>query len=107
MDDFRHMALGLPLAVEQPHFGSPSFRVNGKIFAQLSADGATGLVKLPQPQQAWAVATYPEMCIVEPQWGRHGWTRLVLAEIPADLLRELLAQSWRSVTPRALHGRLA
>jgi hypothetical protein len=32
-DVARHLALGLPEAVEQDHHGRPSFRVGGKIFA--------------------------------------------------------------------------
>ncbi len=46
MSDFRAIALTQPSAIELDHFGAPSFRVNGKIFAQLSQDGEMGLVKL-------------------------------------------------------------
>ena len=99
-------ALGLPSAVEQDHFGGPSFRVNGKIFAQLSGDGATGLVKLKPQQQEWAVATFPTNCFVEPHWGRYGWTRLALRGLPFDLVCDLVAQSWRAVTPKKMHGLL-
>ncbi len=106
MSGFRAAALALPLAVEQDHFGAPSFRVNGKIFAQLSADGLTGLVKLPLGTQAWAVAEHPDACSKEPRWGRHGWTRLLWASLPPALVTDLLTSSWRCVTPARLHGML-
>jgi len=104
--DFRAMALALPLATEQDHFGAPSFRVKGKIFAQLSADGAAGLVKLSPRMQEWALSTYPDQCWSEPNWGRHGWTRLTWMSLPSEVVRDWLAQSWRAVTPRSLHGLL-
>jgi hypothetical protein len=106
LDSFRRIALGLPLAVEQEHFGAPSFRVKGKIFAQLSADGALGLVKLSQGIQEWAVFTYPDHCWIEPHWGRYGWTRLNWAALPPELLEDWIATSWRAVTSRTLHSLL-
>ncbi|WP_340267697.1 MmcQ/YjbR family DNA-binding protein [Sphingobium mellinum] len=48
--------IALPGAIEQPHHGSPSFRVGGKIFAQLSSDGLTALLKLPLSLQEWGRA---------------------------------------------------
>ena len=104
--NFRDMALALPHATEQDHFGAPSFRVNGKIFAQLSADGAAGLVKLSLLTQEWALSTYPDQCWSEPNWGRHGWTRLTWMALPSEVVGDWLAESWQAVTPRSLHGLL-
>ncbi len=106
MDHFRKVALGLPSATEQDHFGGASFRINGKIFAQLSTDGATGLVKLKPETQDWVVSTFPEYGSVEPHWGRHGWTRLALSGLSPDLVADLVVQSWQAVAPKTLHGLL-
>jgi len=103
MDDFRALALALPSAVEVDHFGAPSFRVNGKIFAQLSGDETTGLVKLSKGTQAWALAVHAESVSIEPTWGRFGWTRLAWRSLGTDIIADLLAESWRAVTPKKLH----
>jgi len=100
---FRKIALALPEAQEQAHFDTPSFRVRGKIFAQLSTDGLNGLIKLPPERQEWLITTQPEACRAEPGWwGRHGWTWLKWNALASDQLEELITESWRMVAPRDL-----
>ncbi|MTJ82041.1 MAG: MmcQ/YjbR family DNA-binding protein [Telmatospirillum sp.] len=101
---FRRRALFFPHAVEQNHFGAAAFRVEGRTFAQLSRDGATGLVKLPLGRQAWLMSEYADACEVEPHWGRHGWTRLWLDRMPEALSCDLLGISWRLGASRGLHA---
>lgn len=58
----RHVALSLPGAEERDHFGSPSFRVGGKIFVQLSSGegaDARALAKLTPADQAALIMTAP------------------------------------------------
>ncbi|WP_422795005.1 MmcQ/YjbR family DNA-binding protein [Sphingobium mellinum] len=98
MSDFRTRALALPGAIEQPHHGSPSFRVGGKIFAQLSSDGLTALLKLPLSLQEWGRATFPDACLPEPgRWGETGWTRLLWTDLPDSSLTEMIEASWTAV----------
>lgn len=99
----RAMALSLPGAEERDHFGSPSFRVKGKIFAQLSSRGkpnARALVKLSPADQAALTMSAPETFTAEPQWGRHGWTRVELATVEESMFLSLLSQSWKQVAPK-------
>ena len=92
--DFRQHALAQSGAVEIPHHGAPSFRVDGKIFAQLSADETTALVKLSPFLQEWGMATYPDSCAPEMgKWGAAGWTRLRWRDIPEESIAEMLAFS--------------
>lgn len=98
---FRHLALAEAGAVEQPHFGSASFRVNGKIFAQLSSDDEVGLVKLSLGVQEWLLATHPDRCWSDLHWGRHGWTHLRCAQFDVALLKDLIGQSWGIVAQRS------
>jgi hypothetical protein len=104
---FRAAALAMPHAVEVPHFDATSFRVAGKIFAQISADLQTGIVKLSPGMQEWATNTYPDLCSVEPSWGKHGWTRIRLAGLGDELRGELLGASWRAVAPKTLQREVA
>jgi hypothetical protein len=102
------LALSLPDAEERDHFGSPSFRVGGKIFAQLSAPDhqpARALVKLSSADQAALTMTDTQTFSSEPSWGRHGWTYVALASVDASMLHDLLWQSWRLVaTKKSCHG---
>jgi hypothetical protein len=100
MNDFRAMALSLPRAVEQDHFGSSSFRVEGKIFAQISSDESEGLVKLSLGVQASILDTYPDDSRSEDHWGKYGWTRIRWRKLPGDVVFDLLSASWRAVAPQ-------
>ncbi|MBB6247653.1 MmcQ/YjbR family DNA-binding protein [Rhodanobacter sp. A1T4] len=101
------LALSLPHAEERDHFGSPSFRVGGKIFAQLSKQSSKhdreaprALVKLSSADQAALTLSDPETFSLVPSWGQHGWTYIELATADTSMLHDLLWQSWRLVAPR-------
>ncbi|MGH8235241.1 MAG: MmcQ/YjbR family DNA-binding protein [Rhodanobacteraceae bacterium] len=101
----RKLALSLPEAVERDHFGSPSFRVKGKIFAQLSdaaGDERRPLVKLSVADQAALIMSDPDTFSSVQQWGRYGWTHVQLARVGESMLRKALCQSWRPVAPKKL-----
>jgi hypothetical protein len=99
------LALSLPEAEERDHFGSPSFRVKGKIFAQLSAQGKgehRALVKLSSADQAALIISAPDIFSSVPQWGQHGWTYVQLSTVEESVLHSLLFQSWQRVAPKKL-----
>lgn len=101
----RQLALSLPEAEERDHFGSLSFRVKGKIFAQLSAEGKKdqrALVKLSVADQAALTMSAPDTFSAEPQWGQHGWTYVQLATVEESMLRSVLTRSWQLVAPKNL-----
>ena len=101
----QELALALPETEERDHFGSPSFCVKGKIFAQLSppkSEEMRALVKLSAANQAALAMSAPDTFSPAPHWGHHGWTYIQLATVEASLLRELLFQSWQLVAPKKL-----
>jgi hypothetical protein len=102
-DEFRRIALSLPEAVEQGHMGHPDFRVGGKIFASLDADGARGCVKLTPEHQEMLLGAEPGL--FEPAggyWGRKGWTYLRLEPADAATARSVLNAAWSNTAPRRL-----
>lgn len=99
------LALSLPNSEERDHFGAPSFRVAGKIFAQLSAQGKSeqrALVKLSSADQSALLMSAPDIFSSVPHWGRHGWTYVRLATVDKSVLHSLLFRSWRLVAPKKL-----
>ena len=99
------LAMSLSEVEERDHFGSPSFRVKGKIFAQLSSHGGKAeraLVKLTLADQAALLLSAPDVFSCVPQWGKHGWTYIELAAVEESALRDLFLQSWRLVAPKNL-----
>jgi hypothetical protein len=105
-DDLRRIALTLPEAAENAHFGKPDFRVRNRIFASLPASDRA-VVKLTPEQQEVMCAAEPAM--FEPiggAWGRKGWTSVDLTATDQATLQSALTTAWKNVAPGTLRNRL-
>ena len=101
-DDFRRIALGLQGVVEGAHMGHPDFRVHGKVFASLTADGQQGSVRLTPETQAACIADNPDaFAPASGAWGRQGWTSVQLAAASLDALGEALTLAWQAMPAKA------
>jgi hypothetical protein len=98
----RQVVLAFPETEEREHMGSPSFRVAGKIFAQLSQSEDVVLVKLPLGEQEDLVRSRPDCFSVPAHWAKFGWTYARLEGVGARELRTLLERSWRLIAPKRL-----
>jgi hypothetical protein len=100
-EGFRRLALTLPEVEEHDHFGRPSFRVRGKIFATLLVDELKVNLKLPREEHEALVASDPDTFSTV-TWGPTIIrTRVDLARAD-DELGELVEEAWRSVAPKRL-----
>jgi hypothetical protein len=102
--DFRRIALSLPEATEGSHFGHADFRVGAKIFATLGliSEGYAVLLLTPE-QQAGMVEDEPKIFSPVPGgWGRKGSTRVLLANVPRDILEAALHAAWLRKAPKRL-----
>ncbi len=95
----RRIALALPEAFESSHFSRPDFRVRNKIFATLPLDGQTVVLRL-------APANVDSLISADPvafwnEW-RGRWVGIRLDRIALPLLRDLIADAWRTVAPKRL-----
>jgi hypothetical protein len=94
--DFRRLALSMPDAVEGAHQQHPDFRVQGRVFATLHPDGATGMVKLSPLQQQALVRTHPrDFAPANGAWGRAGCTNVNLATVDSDVLTVAMTDAWQ------------
>ena len=102
-DEFRKMALEIPMAVERSHMNHPDFRVAGKIFASFGVpDRSWGMVKLTPEQQRTFIKKAPagfKPC--SGAWGRQGYTNVYLASAKAGIMRAALDAAAKNVAPRA------
>ena len=101
-DEFRHLALKLEGAIEGAHMGHPDFRANGKIFATLYPDGASGMVKLtPEQQQDFMNADAAAFALASGAWGRQGCTTVRLDSVAEDKLGEAMTLAWQNTLKAA------
>ena len=96
-NEFRRIALKMNGATEGAHMGHPDFRANGKIFATLYPDGASGMVKLtPDQQQDFLRADSLAFAPASGAWGRQGCTTVRLESVAEDMLGEAMTLAWQN-----------
>jgi hypothetical protein len=96
------MALALPEATEQPHHDMTSFRVREKIFATMPPAGGRLHVFLAEDEVSSYCAEFPT-AVEELWWGKKlSGCRVLLRYADRELVRELLAESWRRKAPKSL-----
>src|ERR1700682_4060050 len=97
----RKLALALPEAVEQEHWGNPSFRVRGRIFATLPDGGHLNVMIDPFDVEP-VVADAPDSC-EELLWGKGGrGGRVSLLTAAPEMVEALLRSAWRRKAPKRL-----
>jgi len=97
-EDFRALALTHAAAVEGAHMGHPDFRLNGRIFATLTSDGARGMVNLTPEQQREFLGEDPKVFVpASGAWGRQGSTMVSLATAKSATVRAAMTLAWENV----------
>ncbi len=108
-DAFRKLALSFPDAVEEPHFGIPSFRVNKKVFATLWEKENRAMVRLSLIDQS-VFCSYDESVFfpVPGGWGKQGATFVDLKKVRKDMFKDALTTAYKLVTEKQKkkHGRI-
>ena len=103
VDEFRKLALSLPLAIEKPHFERASFRVDaprGKTIATLLEADATANVFLTPEEQEMLIGAEPNVFSKVPnKWGDKGATTIELANCDETTALSALKMSWRHAAP--------
>lgn len=110
VNEFRALALGLPHAIEKPHFDRASFRVDaprGKTIATMLEAAATANVFLTVEEQEMLIAAEPEIFSKVPnKWGDKGATTILLAAVDETTALSALKMSWRHAAPPKLQDLL-
>jgi hypothetical protein len=101
-DQVWEIAVSLPGVQRQASGEQTAFRVSGKGFGYLGAEGDRLQVRSTRDEQAAWVAQDPET--YAPSWesGRFGWIDVVLARTRHDEVTELLTEAWRLAAPARL-----
>ena len=93
-ESVRRFALGLPGVVEGPCYGTPGFRVKGKLIARLKEDGETLVVHMDHDSRAALMEANPETYFVTDHYAGHEWMLVRLPSVRAVEVREMLTNAW-------------
>jgi hypothetical protein len=99
--EVRKFALALPEVIEQDHWGNPSFRIRGRIFATLPDEGHVNVMIDPFDVEA-VVREDPDTC-EELRWGKEvRGVRGSLNKAGSTMVETLLETAWRRKAPKRL-----
>lgn len=102
-DDVRRIALGLPETAEGPCYGTPGFRVKGKLFARIREEGDVLVVFVADlEEKAALLASEPDVLFTTPHYDEHASVLVRMGAIEEDELAELLTDAWRARAPKRL-----
>ena len=105
VDQARAFMMGLPEVSEKLYHGLPSWRVSGKIFANLPDAGHMHLM-LDEDDIRAAVASNPDACR-EKWWGEKLMAlRVALSDVEVEELESLLTSAWRRRASKKLQNEL-
>ena len=106
-DDVRELALALPETIERSSYGTPGFRVGGRLFARLHQDGESLVVWVDMDEREMLAQTEPEKFFWTPHYEKHPMLQVRLAAVDREELGEVLRDSWRRRAPAAVLRRAA
>ena len=109
LDRVRDICLALPQAQEVEAWGTPTFRVNNKIFAMYSANshhsaGRVGLWMMSvSVEQDFVLRARPDRYFKPPYVGPSGWIGAWLDQSPPwDEIAELIRDAYKRRAPKKL-----
>lgn len=102
LDDFRALAFALPGVEEGPCYGTPGFRVKGRLLARAWEDGETLVLKVDLSEREALLQSDSDTFFLTDHYRPHAWVLVRLPRVDAKELAELLDDAWRSCAPRRL-----
>jgi hypothetical protein len=101
-DAVRKIARALPGAEETTMYGSPAFKVRGKLLACIAINKAAEpnslVVRVDFDQRAELLETDPQTYYLKDHYANYPSVLVRLAQIQPDALKDLLLMAWRYVT---------
>ncbi|OLR94164.1 MmcQ/YjbR family DNA-binding protein [Actinokineospora bangkokensis] len=101
-DDVRRAALALPGTSEKPSYGTPGFRVGGKLFARLRGDGSLLVVVADESEKHALIAADPDRFFTTAHYDGYASVLVRMAAVDLDGLADVLLEAWRLRAPAAL-----
>jgi hypothetical protein len=113
IERLRKICLALPQATEKIAWGEPTFRVGGKLFAQVDnhhhgAEHVAVWLPMPLGAQEGLVYADPRRFFVPPYVGKRGWIGVRIDLRPSwQKVAELVREAYLFVAPKRLAAALA
>jgi hypothetical protein len=97
-DTVREIAQDLAGAQESTSYGTPAFKVKGKLFARFHQGGEALVVSVDFDEREEMMRMSPEKFYITDHYLNYPWVLVRMSNVTPDELRDLLIGSWRRVT---------
>jgi len=104
LDQVRRIALSLPEAEEGTSYGTPAFKVRGKLFVRLRPEGELLVVKVDRDERAALITSAPDIYSVTDHYRNYPWILVSLANVSIAELEERVTDAWRMTAPAKLRA---
>ena len=102
----RTLAVALPEVEESTSYGTPAFKVRGKLFVRLKEDGESIVVRIDEADRAMRLQADPRAFYITDHYVKYPWMLVRLFAVAKDDLADLLRDAWRLQAPARLSDRL-
>jgi hypothetical protein len=96
----RELAQALPETSESTSYGTPAFKVAGKLFVRLHQDGDSVVVRIEPAQRAIRMQADPNAFYITDHYVAYPWMLVRLAHVHRDDFADILKESWRLMAPK-------
>src|SRR5437588_12218478 len=104
-DTVREIAQTLASAEESTSYGTPAFKVKGKLLARQHQDGESLVIPMDFDEREEMMSTAPEKFYVTDHYLNYPWMLVRMSKVSKDELRDLLIGAWRRVAPKSGNNR--
>ena len=94
-DVVRQIALAFPGVEEAGSYGTPAFKVNGKLLARFHQDGESLVVKVEYAVREVLMGTNPKTFYVTDHYRCWPYMLVRIANVEKAVLRQLFEDAWR------------
>lgn len=101
-DTVRQLALALPGVEEGTSYGTPAFKVGGKLLARFHQDGESLVVKVEYAAREVLMGANPKTFYITDHYRCWPWILVRIASVDTDELRGLLEDAWRNTAPKRM-----
>ena len=101
-DTVRQLALALPGVEEGTSYGTPAFKVGGKLLARFHQDGESLVIKVEYAAREVLMGTNPKTFYITDHYRCWPLMLVRIASVQSEDLRGLLEEAWRGLASKRL-----
>ena len=101
-EKFCELILALPAVEESTSYGTPGFKVKGKLMARLKEDGETIVVRIDYALRSSLIEGKPDTFFITDHYAGYPWMLISLKHVSAKDLSFLLEHAWKLSAPNKL-----